>query len=632
VKRRVCDTCHFFERAGIANSGWCNHPSRRSTSDVRLVVRQNELGCRNGWDNDLWVAAGASDDKLNAQASSADRQDGAADLFGRPSAPQANDEITHIVAARHTQVVGRRPLEESASQDIVVHQSPSARLSQNDQNQPATNLVQDPKAAIQRAREQFRARRRDEGRLADRLVFQASPEDSAGAPSAADFRPVHTSNTVYSPSGAPQRGSNSEDFDDSWTSAPVERNERAMEARPENVRSDNRPHRIERNESSPVDHYASDPDDSTDPFHQVAPVSRQEIHRTSTPITSFPEDRDRFETIPEADADFEIPIARVQTAPSTGLVAGEEFDDDWEWQEEELHGEPQPRRRRRMSRLERFLAERKASSKRAEGLLPDDDSYFLTEDDEWLDDDSDDHSVSASDDDEFIDHEPDEDFAYFDDDVDPSSEGVDELLVATDRSPEHRDTERPQAGDFRPTPAPASLPPQYDQPMTEPPARPEARHTQSQPVALPETTAPSRNRDVGHRSPIETLREPESDPILVDSLLTDDAERHANSSSTVPQCCRTCRDFRPSERGDRGWCNNKWAFHHRRMVDADDLPCETSFGSWWVAHDDTWLKIADVSGHGDPTPHFDHWLTELQRKQHLDRRANIESDRRRRQS
>ncbi|MGH2535675.1 MAG: hypothetical protein ACRDJW_25765 [Thermomicrobiales bacterium] len=76
----------------------------------------------------------------------------------------------------------------------------------------------------------------------------------------------------------------------------------------------------------------------------------------------------------------------------------------------------------------------------------------------------------------------------------------------------------------------------------------------------------------------------------------------------VPRMCRTCRDFRPADSGERGWCNNNWAFSHRRMVDADELPCESSLGCWWLPHDDVWLSTADAAAHGEPTPLVDLWL------------------------
>jgi hypothetical protein len=80
------------------------------------------------------------------------------------------------------------------------------------------------------------------------------------------------------------------------------------------------------------------------------------------------------------------------------------------------------------------------------------------------------------------------------------------------------------------------------------------------------------------------------------------------ASPTVPRMCRTCRDFRPADNGGRGWCTNKWAFSHRRMVDADELPCETSLGCWWLPHDEVWLSEADAAAHTEPTPLVDHWL------------------------
>jgi hypothetical protein len=44
------------------------------------------------------------------------------------------------------------------------------------------------------------------------------------------------------------------------------------------------------------------------------------------------------------------------------------------------------------------------------------------------------------------------------------------------------------------------------------------------------------------------------------------------------------------------------------MVDADELPCLTSIGCWWLPNDDVWLEKADISAHGQPTPLVDQWL------------------------
>jgi hypothetical protein len=74
----------------------------------------------------------------------------------------------------------------------------------------------------------------------------------------------------------------------------------------------------------------------------------------------------------------------------------------------------------------------------------------------------------------------------------------------------------------------------------------------------------------------------------------------------LPRICRTCRDYRPSAEGQRGWCANSWAFTHRRLVLDDDLaPCQSAIGDWWLPVDDVWLVAADVSSHGRATPLLD---------------------------
>lgn len=79
----------------------------------------------------------------------------------------------------------------------------------------------------------------------------------------------------------------------------------------------------------------------------------------------------------------------------------------------------------------------------------------------------------------------------------------------------------------------------------------------------------------------------------------------------VPRACRTCRSFRLAEGGERGWCTNEWAFSHRRMVNADDLPCESSIGCWWLPADDVWLPGGDLEALTQPTPLVDRLLGRL---------------------
>lgn len=70
----------------------------------------------------------------------------------------------------------------------------------------------------------------------------------------------------------------------------------------------------------------------------------------------------------------------------------------------------------------------------------------------------------------------------------------------------------------------------------------------------------------------------------------------------VPRACHTCRNFRPSETGERGWCTNDFAFTHRQMVNADDMPCQSSIGCWWLPSDHTWMPAGDLVARDNPTP------------------------------
>ena len=79
----------------------------------------------------------------------------------------------------------------------------------------------------------------------------------------------------------------------------------------------------------------------------------------------------------------------------------------------------------------------------------------------------------------------------------------------------------------------------------------------------------------------------------------------------LPHICMTCRDFRPVNGGERGWCNNRFAFEERREVSRDGIACQSTIGDWWTAADDWWLQQADISHHGRPTPQFNELLHEL---------------------
>ncbi|MDP9363315.1 MAG: hypothetical protein M3Q10_03625, partial [Chloroflexota bacterium] len=59
MSKRKCGSCRFFQDSQLAASGWCHHPQRRTTSDIMIMVRRNELACRDQWSHDLWEDRGA---------------------------------------------------------------------------------------------------------------------------------------------------------------------------------------------------------------------------------------------------------------------------------------------------------------------------------------------------------------------------------------------------------------------------------------------------------------------------------------------------------------------------------------------------------------------------------------------
>lgn len=122
----------------------------------------------------------------------------------------------------------------------------------------------------------------------------------------------------------------------------------------------------------------------------------------------------------------------------------------------------------------------------------------------------------------------------------------------------------------------------------------------------------------------QTASEQWIDDVVVDYDYEDDRESPPglDLAAHLPRICRTCRDFRPAENGDRGWCANQWAFSHRRMVDADErTPCEGVLGHWWLPVDEVWSEAADVSSHGQPTPLLDAWLPQPLQKEPTRRRS-----------
>jgi hypothetical protein len=267
------------------------------------MVRANELGCRNGWNADLWVPA-ATDDGVDQRSQPHSSIGGRAKSEIEPA--QQNDLITSIVAAKTDNLAlppdrpkQPSPVPVAVEEDIIVRQTPSLSWSTGPiSSQPASELVQDPKAAILRARDQFRERRRTEGRLADREIAQHP------APLLASSREAH--------------------FVDEFDLTNSEPAPDALDPRYEN---------------RPLLRPA--PSDSFESRRPIAPVELREIDRPFPSMTDFPEDRARFESVPAVGAydteanlpddeidDTWIETRQIDTVPPEPYEVDEYFEED----------------------------------------------------------------------------------------------------------------------------------------------------------------------------------------------------------------------------------------------------------------------------------------------------------------
>jgi hypothetical protein len=583
------------------------------------MVRSNELGCRNGWNADLWVPS-ATDDGVDQRAQPHDPIGGRAKSEVEPS--QQNDLITSIVAAKTDNLAlpPERPQPSPQAyavieEDIFVKQTPSLSWSTGPvSSQPASELVQNPKAAILRARDQFRERRRNEGRLADRVI---------------------------APHPAPLLASSREAglVDEFDLAEP--------DPAPESVdpRYENRP-LLRTTSPEPYDHR-----------RPVAPVKLREIDRPFPSMTDFPEDRARFESVPvdagaiyEADSieddvdDTWIETRQIDTVPPEPYEVDEFFEEDEivAYAEAEHYEEEELSVRHRESTLNRYFRQRRERRERdlpasahpfeepieepAVGLAADTWGLQDARQPELSNGMAQRPEPAPAPDDRPI-------LPLYQDDV-----PIPARVSASERGEREYQAvaTRQRAASQRPIQAIA----EYEDDFALPPPLPEV-----QPVVPPEQSATSRNRArIEQTAPVrrpdshrEATERPAPDefgdqPLFASSppppaedyeIASPNGAQLAQSppSFRLERICQTCRDFHPADNGERGWCNNKWAFNHRRMVDADDLGCRNSLGSWWTPKDDVWRRDGDISRHAQQTPRVDQWLFGTQSEDNERRRS-----------
>jgi hypothetical protein len=474
VKKRTCGTCGYFQESDITGCGWCIHPQRRVTTDLKIMVRRGELACRDGWSRDLWAPAG--------------------ELTSTPSPQPLLTEPVTPVSARYVTLESTSKSQPSEPVDVVVGETPALPMDED----RATLLSHDPRAAIEAARKRHLAN------------LQSASDDDASE-----------SQTSLNRSGD-YAGSRSP-----FVTSPT---------------SDQTAPQVDIPPRPVMPRYAP----------EVAPVSRAEVARDGAGLVSFKSDEEQFSSVPEVAND--VPMPRRENSKLISTVAGVSFEHDVEFAPT------------------RVRTARQWKAQRDEQEI--DVSTFATE----------------------LVGEP--EMA-----LEPV---VTETEFAEEWYADAGEAEYEPKPNYEPAPQRRRWQPNFRF------ERPSRQRVYEEPVETWEDDYEFVEDRVVEPEPFEPEFLP-TDPAFDWRENDDRIDMTIEASPTVPRMCRTCRDFRPADNGGRGWCTNKSAFSHRRMVDADELPCETSLGCWWLPHDEVWLSEADAVAHTEPTPLVDHWLGRRER-------------------
>ena len=175
MSKQRCGTCRFFQESPLSGSGWCHHPLRRTTNDLLLMVRKNELACRDGWSNSLWEPGvwEPGDEAADSPAES--------HFAGRPVSPANEREIASAMHASGPRLADERDEDRVLSE---IGLPPDDVDDGPDPVYPRPERHLDTRSVMVRARENIRERRRVEPRsvLAPSGAAEARADVTAIAP------------------------------------------------------------------------------------------------------------------------------------------------------------------------------------------------------------------------------------------------------------------------------------------------------------------------------------------------------------------------------------------------------------------------------------------------------------------
>lgn len=653
----------------MSGNGWCTHPDRQVSSDVRILVRKAELACRNAWGSDLWEAANAEDVPA--------AQPAAQDPMGQPNRPAAivyDDKITSVISA------DEHAASHPSLDDEVVEQS---TISFNDddydyeQDERRDLLYRDSRSAIERARQ----------RHASRKAAPVEPDDDIFIANGDEV--IDTATSHEPPTFEP------DDFieDEAPTATPIDEQDDALIS--EGIRTPSpRVRRLRRFR-----------DGQHDPKMEMATKTEPEPDDVDVELpSSDAPDRGRFDSIPEISADLDIPLLRrpssapmPEPAPpgdSDRPAASSSYDRALKRahaMNQAARVEQNQQRRQEVTRISdgthtspprMEMPDLPGNDRHAEATpieLPTGTSAVLhpratverveepdgrtkvqprqvtmarrkpepepeARESWWRGGQPARETVAAREATPPRQHQR----AQAVEDDHEVRPGARETAVSFDLNRDE-DLETFRSRLFAEEPvqvaeAPASAPrnpismARRERRPISPPARQrheaegeleeprDVQRTAPQPEQRP-ADPPQRRVDAPQREARAQQRRIEPDVPSPDAwdepdtghrfdvrdLISGDTElldMTIEIAPEVPRACATCRNYRPGEQPGRGWCTNEWAFTHRQMVNEGDIACDSTIGCWWLpADEEVWLDEFEVAA--DSTPRVDRLLARL---------------------
>jgi len=669
----------------MGGTGWCTHPKRQTSNDVRILVRKAELACRNAWGKDYWEAMdGAVDDDAVARPSSGDVPG-----TSTPIQVSFEDEVTSVVNADL-----QRAHDNADRSDRVVEQTNLEPDHPGDDEDRFGLLAHGGRDSVSQARERLRRRRSGnpesdtETTASDTSARETSfpPDDfiEEETPSPESFRHredrASTHDDVVLNEGLAQSTPRSRRLRRIREKPVHPKTEAVVRTGPDVERPTTNPGQQETGDPGPFDSVptissdidlsrlrrnpaggdpvpdadarqapaqaTASPDDAferairhAEAVKAAARIERAERQQSrrrpgallareparepeiaDEPSQTYPVDYDTSRNNPHGGDPDPHPITASRSSITTRDLDDHGYPDDFADEfDEALTSEPWRDTRQneaRSSWWRGLFQNRQRQSRQYDEYIDDEEDLSLTASDaEWdeqIDDD-------AGYDDDATDNIP-----YYDEE--PESENTwliaqESPLPRPDRTPQHQRAFEPvdleqEEGMHAFRDRLFAAPEPNLAPIRQ---QPESRESEPSPVSRTTWRKPLASRT--RLDPDDLLEAPEDawyqpevrDGFDVRKLIDQSNElldMTIDIAPEVPRECSTCRSYRKSEHGERGWCTNNWAFTHRQMVNATDLACQSTIGCWWLpADEEVWLE-ADDPARG-ATPRVDRLIAHL---------------------